>query len=119
MERFHGAGAYPVPFAGGELDFRPALMAILDARRKGRRCAEVARAFHRGLARGIADGVVTLCESEGVDTVAMSGGVFQNELLLQEIRTLLERTSIRLWANCAIPPNDGGISLGQAALTLG
>ena len=53
-----------------------------------------------------------LCEAHGVDTVVLSGGVFQNRLLLAELANL----PLTVWTNSAVPPNDGGISLGQAAL---
>jgi hydrogenase maturation protein HypF len=46
----------------------------------------------------------------------MSGGVFQNELLLEDLKQGLENTGLQLWANQAVPTNDGGISLGQAAM---
>jgi hydrogenase maturation protein HypF len=46
----------------------------------------------------------------------LSGGVFQNELLLEDLKAMLERPSLKIWTNQAVPPNDGGISLGQAAL---
>jgi len=42
--------------------------------------------------------------------------VFQNELLLQDLNSLLANGSLQVWTNHAVPPNDGGISLGQAAL---
>jgi len=51
-----------------------------------------------------------------VDTVVLSGGVFQNELLLEDFKTLVAGEAIRIWTNRAVPPNDGGISLGQAAM---
>jgi hydrogenase maturation protein HypF len=46
----------------------------------------------------------------------LSGGVFQNELLLEDIKTLFGSEPVSVWTNHAVPPNDGGISLGQAAL---
>jgi hydrogenase maturation protein HypF len=46
----------------------------------------------------------------------LSGGVFQNELLLEDVKDLLHNASLEIWTNHAVPPNDGGISLGQAAL---
>jgi hydrogenase maturation protein HypF len=46
----------------------------------------------------------------------LSGGVFQNELLLEDVTSLLETHRVAIWTNHAVPPNDGGISLGQAAL---
>jgi hydrogenase maturation protein HypF len=46
----------------------------------------------------------------------LSGGVFQNELLLEDLQPLFERTELKICTNHAVPPNDGGISLGQAAI---
>lgn len=109
---------YAVPFIGSELDFRPALGAIADDRLKGRAVAEIARAFHRGLARGIVDALVELCEAEATDTAVLSGGVFQNDLLLSDVGGFLGSTRLEVWTNREVPPNDGGISLGQAALSL-
>ena len=54
--------------------------------------------------------------SNAVDTVVLSGGVFQNQLLLQRVKRLLAGDDLEIWVNHAVPPNDGGISLGQAAL---
>jgi hydrogenase maturation protein HypF len=51
-----------------------------------------------------------------LDTVVLSGGVFQNELLLEDFKSAVAVDSIRVWTNRAVPPNDGGVSLGQAAL---
>jgi len=45
-----------------------------------------------------------------------SGGVFQNELLLEDFRALMSAAPFRIWTNHSVPPNDGGISLGRAAL---
>jgi hydrogenase maturation protein HypF len=58
----------------------------------------------------------TVCEEHGIRTVVLSGGVFQNELLLEDLKPLLEQEHLQVWTNHAVPPNDGGISLGQAAL---
>ena len=106
----------PLPFDGRELDFRPALQAVAEARRSGQAPAAIARAFHQALARGTVDAILVLCEAQGLETVVLSGGVFQNELLLEEMRLLLAPTSLHLWTNREVPANDGGISLGQAAL---
>jgi hydrogenase maturation protein HypF len=46
----------------------------------------------------------------------LSGGVFQNELLLEDAKDLLVSSNLSIWTNSNVPPNDGGISLGQAAL---
>jgi hydrogenase maturation protein HypF len=107
--------AYPLPFVDSELDFRPTLRAVIEDRLRGRSAAEIGRAFHGALARATADAIGVICEGAGADTVVVSGGVFQNQLLLQELRRNLA-SAIRLWTNHRVPPNDGGVSLGQAAL---
>jgi len=111
------ASALPMPFSAGELDFRPALVAIVKARRRGSAIAGIARAFHRGMARGIADAIVEIAEEHNAQTAALSGGVFQNDLLLSDVLDHLEGSRLRVWTNRHVPPNDGGLSLGQAALS--
>ncbi len=106
---------YPFPLAGCELDFRPMLEAICRDRFRGREPAAIARAFHRGLAVGAAHTMKRLCRALAVDAVVLSGGVFQNELLLEDLRDLLPG-NLQIITNHAVPPNDGGICLGQAAL---
>ena len=51
-----------------------------------------------------------------MNTIVLSGGVFQNELLLRDLKVLFAGHRLTVWMNSAVPPNDGGISLGQAAL---
>jgi hydrogenase maturation protein HypF len=108
--------AYPFPLAGRELDFRPLLLAVAADRLSGRDPNEIARAFQRGVAQGLHDAVEDLCRARKLDTVVLSGGVFQNELLLEDLKCLFEDERLEIWTNHAVPPNDGGISLGQAAL---
>ena len=107
---------YPFPYAGGELDFRPLLQSVVRDRVRGRDRGEIARAFQRGLAQGLRDALVKICKAQSLNIVVLSGGVFQNELLLEDLKALLGSESLEIWTNHAVPPNDGGISLGQAAL---
>jgi hydrogenase maturation protein HypF len=107
---------YPFPFAGEELDFRPLLRAMIDDRLRERNVREIARSFQLGIAAGLHGALTAISRAHGVDTVVLSGGVFQNELLLEDMKSLFESGSLNLWTNHAVPPNDGGISLGQAAL---
>jgi hydrogenase maturation protein HypF len=111
-----GSELYPFPFANGELDFRPLLLAVAEGRKRNRDPRDIARAFQRGVAQGVCDAVKALCQGWQLDTVVLSGGVFQNELLLSDLRDLLSGEALAIWTNHAVPPNDGGISLGQAAL---
>src|ERR1700730_3788233 len=107
---------YPFPFASHELDFRPLLECAIHDRMRGRSTHEIARAFQRGIATGLHAAITTVCEERRISIVVFSGGVFQNELLLQDLKSLLEKERFQVWTNRAVPPNDGGISLGQAAI---
>jgi hydrogenase maturation protein HypF len=60
--------------------------------------------------------VTTLCQTSKTDTIVLSGGVFQNELLLQDLKSMLAGMPLHVWTNRAVPAGDGGISLGQTAL---
>ena len=110
------AEPYPFPLNEDELDFRPLLGSLARDRHSGRDPAACARGFQHGLAQGLSAAVILLCERFGLDTVVLSGGVFQNELLLEDLRCFLAAQRLDIWTNCSVPPYDGGISLGQAAL---
>jgi hydrogenase maturation protein HypF len=70
---------------------------------------EISRAFHGAVAAGI----LAAADAFGYEHVAVSGGVFQNAVLLNALR---EALGDRLWTNRLTPANDGGICLGQAAI---
>ncbi len=106
---------YPFPIIKGTLDFRPLLAAVIQDRIRGRDPREIARAFHAAVANALWQQARFLCHANSIDLVVLSGGVFQNELLLSELKSRTGRNSLEIWMNIAVPPNDGGISLGQAA----
>ncbi len=108
-----GAGDTPYPFA--KLDYRPLLRAIIADRGAGRSPADIARRFHLSVADAVREIGRELCRSEKLDTVVLSGGVYQNALLLEMIHDI-GIPGATIWTNQEVPPNDGGVSLGQAAL---
>jgi hydrogenase maturation protein HypF len=110
--------AYPFSFVDHELDFRQLLVCLIGGRMRGRSTPEIARAFQRGIANGLRTAIKTVCEERAIYAVVLSGGVFQNKLLLEDLKPLLEAEKLHVWTNHAVPPNDGGIGLGQAALTV-
>ena len=120
LEQLARAGSteefYPFPFADNELDFRPLLGALVQDRLRGREVREMARSFQLGIAHGLYDALIALCRTFDLQTIVLSGGVFQNELLLEKLKSLFRNESLEVWTNHAVPANDGGISLGQAAL---
>ena len=79
--------------------------------------SEIALAFHASLAKAISDAVVSICHQYSVETAALSGGVFQNRLLLSQVIEHLTRAQIRVVINRDVSCNDEGISLGQVAIT--
>jgi hydrogenase maturation protein HypF len=107
---------YPFPYTGEELDFRPLLRSVVSDRLRGRDLCEIAHSFQLGIAQGLYDALVPICKVEDIPTVVLSGGVFQNELLLEDLKKLFKNEKFEIWTNHAVPPNDGGISLGQAAI---
>jgi hydrogenase maturation protein HypF len=76
----------------------------------------VAARFHNGLAAATVAACQHLRDTTGLGTVALSGGVFQNMLLLERTVTALEQQGFRVLVHSRVPPNDAGISLGQAAV---
>jgi hydrogenase maturation protein HypF len=76
----------------------------------------IAGRFHNGMAAMVEAGCLLLRERHGLDTVALSGGVFQNLLLLERVVRSLEARGFRVLTHSRVPCNDGGISLGQAVV---
>jgi hydrogenase maturation protein HypF len=108
--------AYAMTFDGVALDWRPALKETIETRAADHDPADVARAFHRGLGRGAATAALALAQMYDADAVVLSGGVFQNDLLMNDAIEILSESRLGVLTNSAVPPNDGGISLGQAAI---
>jgi hydrogenase maturation protein HypF len=107
---------YEFPFTETELDFCAALRQIVVDRLHGRDVREIAQAFHTGLAGGLASWLAKEAKNKEVDTIVVAGGVFQNELLLGMLKAQMLGPGLQLWTNREVPTNDGGISLGQAAI---
>jgi len=78
--------------------------------------AVIAARFHNGVAAAVEAACLRLRERHGLTTVALSGGVFQNVLLLNQVVTRLEGRGFTVLTHSRVPCNDGGISLGQAVI---
>jgi hydrogenase maturation protein HypF len=107
---------YPFPMTDDEMDYRPLLHAVIDDRLRDRDPAVIARRFHLGIAQGVCGAVLHIAGMQRAGTVVLSGGVFQNQMLLRDLKSLLGASGLKVWTNTSVPPNDGGVSLGQAAL---
>ncbi|MDR0424861.1 MAG: hypothetical protein LBH39_05330, partial [Clostridiales Family XIII bacterium] len=82
------------------------------------RAGDLALKFHMDVAAATADGCGQAREMTGVNQVALSGGVFQNKILMEECLRLLRNMGFSVYYNIAVPTNDGGIALGQAFIGL-
>jgi hydrogenase maturation protein HypF len=115
-------GAYPLDVEPGGADGATRLSggslvrAVVADQAAGAPPAVIAARFHNGLAAGVATMCQSLGAQRGLGTVALSGGVFQNLLLLERCVSALEGAGFRVLLHGRVPPNDGGISLGQAAV---
>jgi hydrogenase maturation protein HypF len=90
--------------------------AVVDDLAAGTARQVVAARFHHGVAALIEEGCLLLRERHGIGTVALSGGVFQNLLLLRATLARLEARGFSVLVHSRVPCNDGGISLGQAVI---
>ncbi len=100
-----------------DLYYLPTLSLVKElAERKlaGENSNQLALHFHRRLAGMIVSACEKAREETGINTVALSGGVYQNKLLLDYSVTMLEERGFHVLRHHLLPPNDGGISLGQA-----
>jgi len=99
--------------APDRLDPAPAVRAIVDDLADGRPAGEVAAGFQQGLAESCAELAARLAGEKGVRDVLLSGGCFQNALLLGQLGRALEDRGLRWYANREVPANDAGVALGQ------
>ena len=114
------AAAYPVDIGwvdgGLLLDPVVTINAVLRDVDRGEPAPVVAARFHEAIGRSTVAAAVELARRHGLDTVAVSGGVFQNALLSEIVETGLRREDLAVLVHGEVPPNDGGISVGQAAI---
>ncbi|MFD9981233.1 carbamoyltransferase HypF [Streptomyces massasporeus] len=107
-----GADRSAYTFADG-FDPAPVLSALVADLRRGTPAAVLAARFHRAVARAVAESCRRAREDTGLATVALSGGVFANALLEQECARLLTEDGFAVLRHGEVPPNDGGLALGQ------
>jgi hydrogenase maturation protein HypF len=115
-------GTYPLPISGSgasqdaslpiQLDWTPLVREIVADLRRGVCAHIIAARFHNTLAESIA----AVAKRIGAPRVALSGGCFQNRLLTERAASRLRSDGFEVLLHRQVPPNDGGISLGQIAV---
>jgi hydrogenase maturation protein HypF len=98
------------------LDHRPLIRGLVDGLRDGIAPAVLALEVHRAVAVSVAQVAGRLAAAENITTVGLTGGVFQNVLLLRECSARLRQRGLTLLTHRLVPPNDGGLALGQAVV---
>ncbi len=101
---------------GWTIDPRQAVIGALGDLESGAAVRTVARRFHNGVAEVTVRACAALAVARGLGSVVLSGGVFQNRLLLEGVAAGLSAAGLRVLVPVALPPNDGGVSFGQAAV---
>ena len=98
----------------GQLDLTPLIAYLADAGDVG----QAAACFHSTLAQGLTIWVLRAAEASGIAQVAMGGGCWLNRVLSHAVQTQLAAAGLQVWQAREVPPNDGGLSLGQAWIAM-
>jgi hydrogenase maturation protein HypF len=101
---------------GWVVETREIIRAVTEDLLAGREAAEVSSRFHRTVAEVVVAGCERVREETGTGAAALSGGTFQNALLLEQVVGLLEDAGFTVYRHRRVPTNDGGLALGQAFL---
>jgi hydrogenase maturation protein HypF len=116
----HVQGGYPYRIVENEgiriVRLGGLLSAVIEGLRQGISRGRISLKFHNTVARIINDMCHLIADETGITQVALSGGVFQNRLLLRKTVKLLESSGFQVFTHRQVPCNDGGISLGQAVI---
>lgn len=110
---------YPFQLRSGHLmqfNMAPLVVGIVQDIMRGMPAARIAMRFHLAIADMLAAGCAEVSKRTGLRQVALSGGVFQNQLLLEQLIARLQAMEFQVYINRRVPPNDGGVSLGQLAI---
>ncbi|MFJ9366234.1 carbamoyltransferase HypF [Nocardia sp. NPDC101769] len=104
---------YEFDYTTTEVDYRPVIRAIAADLDAGVPIPEISRRFHSGVVTMVRRGCREISRATGIRQVVLSGGVFLNEFLLVNCLATLERDDFEVYGHRQVPPNDGGIALGQ------
>jgi hydrogenase maturation protein HypF len=107
---------YPARLDGELIRAGDLVAAVAADLRRGAAVPLVAARFHEGLADVLARAATEAATGAGREAVALSGGVFQNQRLLEGIRSRLTAAGLRVLVHEQVPCNDGGVSVGQVAV---
>jgi hydrogenase maturation protein HypF len=100
------------------ISFKQGIREIVHDIESGIDVSKIAGKFHNTIARIVCEVAKKMKSETGINDVVLSGGVFQNALLVKKAISELEKAGFRVYTHSKVPPNDGGLSLGQAVVAL-
>lgn len=109
-------GAYAFDIEGSSIDMTPMIHEVRADLRRGEAIERISARFHNGVAQMVAEVCLWLSRVTGVTEVALSGGVWQNMVLLERSVARLREAGFEVLVHRLVPANDGGLALGQAAI---
>ncbi|MFN4244879.1 MAG: carbamoyltransferase HypF [Brevinematia bacterium] len=104
---------YEYDLSGNLIDWRKIVLGIVEDLKRGLPNNFISLKFHKTVVRIILDCIFTISRIKNCNNVVLSGGVFQNSFILDSVVEKLRESSMNVFVNQKVPPNDGGISLGQ------
>jgi hydrogenase maturation protein HypF len=109
-------GAYRFTLVDENIDPVPVIREVVNDLHAGISAPKIAARFHNGVAHMVNQVCRVIRDQSDVDDVALSGGVWQNMVLLSSTVRFLRRSGFRVYVHRQVPTNDGGLSLGQAVV---
>lgn len=116
LEAVGPTGHYAFDYKDGDpmvIEPAPVIEAVIEDLRKGVPAPDISAAFHKGVSNMIVDVSARLARRSGCRSVVLSGGVFQNRFLCEDLMKRSRSLPVGFYQHEIVPPNDGGVSLGQ------
>ncbi len=111
-------GVYPFQIQETEIDPSPVIAAMVRDVQNGETVGAIAARFHNGVAAMVIEVCQAIRRQTGLQEIALSGGVWQNMVLLRKSIAGLRSEGFTVYLHKQVPTNDGGIALGQAVLAI-
>ncbi len=109
-------GFYPFEITQNIISMKPAFEMMINELNNGESPGTISAKFHRTISEVIVDTVKRISHETGIRDVALSGGTFQNRIILEQAERQLASAGFDVYSHAHIPSNDGGIALGQLAI---
>jgi hydrogenase maturation protein HypF len=107
---------YDYEIHGNEISFKNTISEIISDLNNGKSAGEISTLFHNTVATAVVEAIKIISQKSGIRKVVLSGGTFQNKYLSEKIITELSYENFFVYFHSQVPPNDGGLALGQVAV---